>query len=194
MRYKLEVDNNGKLKTEGSGSLTQYYVLGFDGSHGMVSKDWVKQNINCISNVTLAGDRRIYAVVDRFEKACCIIQKDMKKQIGLLAGLDIKSGYRVAGENHLEMLNELPAKATAQQAWKYIYHFGVDNQKVYFLNLNALLGMNNVVDKQKWLLTAEDTLRLYNDKQLAERYACKCKSPSITEATSLAAIMPEIIN
>lgn len=182
MRYKLEVDNNGKLRKEGTGSGASYYVWDFDGTTGIVSKGWVKQNISYISNATLARDGRVYAVADRFEKACFIIQKDMIRQMGLLAGLDVKSNYRVAGENHLEKSYELPTQASSQQAWKYIYHFGVDNQKVYLNNLNDVLGVH-MIGKQLWLLSAEDTLRLYSNKQLAERYAWKCKSPRIEETT-----------
>lgn len=158
MRYTLETENN-KLKKGGTGVNTCYYARGWDGSRGVMSKDWVVKNIDYISNASVSGGK-VYLVHDKFERAKRIILLDMLSQIKN-RGFDAKQAYMAATYGRgLGKTTQLTAKSNVNQALDFIAHYDIDQSHLFMILLNqAIVGINKQ-GKVVWMMQKKDKLAL----------------------------------
>lgn len=163
MRYMLETENN-KLKKSGTGYSTgYYYVTGWDGSKGVMPKDWVVRNIGSISNASVSDGKQVYLVTDRFIRANKIILMDMIKQID--KGFEIKDAYDIATFGRsMSKITQLPAKATANQAWDFIAHYEIDQNNLFQILLNQAIEEIHDQGRAVWMIQSEEKVTLTTKK------------------------------
>lgn len=166
MRYKLAVDENGKLRTAVlGGNRLSYIAVDEQGGHTIVNRNWVTDNIDYISNAGISAGR-VYAVKDQFNKAVLIIQKDMTKRLISKIGIEITNNYKVVKTGKLIKRNKLPSKATSQEAWEYINHFGVNSGEIFKHCLRATCQEQFNNNKKIYAIRQSNgSYRIYTDNE-----------------------------
>ena len=168
MRYKLLEDGDKFKRLSG-----QYYAVGLDGTEGLVNREWVRSNINYISNASISGSS-IYRIADQYDKAILILYNHIKRELYLSSnGLNLTNELSLFNIKRQDIMikGKLNNAATIVDIFHKLKTYNIDTSKIY--NECLLRAVKPIYNNDEEIFAVYDKpnkLHLFKSKEKAESY------------------------
>lgn len=171
MRYKVMTEPDGSIKQyQGN-----YYIASSDGTQGVVTKDWIKQNIQFFSNISISGNQ-LYLIKDKFDQAIILVTNDLLKQL-TKSGVNTRKELELIQAIHNQHQSTRPTlttKSSKLEAWKQITWYRLDSAKIFFTCLyKAIETLGADRGYHIWAVSSPDNEIITCSQQQAELIAAQ---------------------